>query len=254
MFLFLVIPLFGHAQDLVSDEQLKLGLVKFQNGEKEDAARIFRDVLDRPESEAVHPEALYWLVKADILLNQYPEAALAADRFLIDFPDHEYRDEMQYQRGRLLFLDGDAEKSLVALGTFVSKNPHSPFVASALYWIGESLMSLGRLEEADAAFSDLLNRYPASAKREAARFRQSELSQLYRERELLNLLKWSHEEYLRDIEEFYRRDAELQELRRNLTRTEQQEILVRQVLEIKSNLLNLQSYYISELVGLSDGK
>lgn len=115
-------------------------------------------------------------------------------------------------------------------------------------------MSLGRLEEADAVFTDLLRKYPASAKREAARYRQSELSQLYRERELLNILKWSHEEYLRDTEEFYRRETELLELRRSFSKSEQQEMLTGRLLEIKSELLDLQSYYLNELTGLSDAE
>lgn len=252
LLLILVFPFIVNAQDVVSDEQLKMGLKQLQEGENEDAARIFLDVLSQLESETIHPEALYWLVKADILLDSYAEAAAAADRFLIDFPGHKYQNEMQYQRARLLYLEGEPEKAVTALGTFISKNPQSPFAASALYWIGESLTSLGRLEEADVVFSELLEKYPASVKREAARFRRSELSQLYRERELLNLLKWSHEEYLRDIQEFYRREAELLELRSNLTRTEQQEMLTGQLLEIKSDLLFLQSYYINELVRLSD--
>lgn len=253
-FIFLLFPLYVHSQDAASNELLSSGLKELQNGENEYAQRIFIDVLNQGELAAFHPEALYWLVKTDILLESYTEAANAADQYLFEFPGHKYQQEMQYQRGRLLYLDGEPEKAITALSEFVANNSQSLFVASALYWIGESLMSIGHLEEADAVFSELLTKYPSSVKREAARYRQSELSQLYRERELLNLLKWSHEEYLHDAEEFYRREAELLEQRGTSTGTEQQDLLTRRLLVMKNNLLDMQSYYINEIMRLTDAE
>jgi glycerophosphoryl diester phosphodiesterase len=49
-------------------------------------------------------------------------------------------------------------------------------------------------------FTTVVNRYPTSARVEAARYRIALVSLKYREEELLKLLKWSHEEYLKSLE------------------------------------------------------
>ena len=115
----------------------------------------------------------------------------------------------------------------------------------------QSLLALGRLDEAAAVFVELLNLYPASVKREAARFRQNEISLMYRERELLDLLKWSHEEYLRDAEDFYRRESELLNVYKDISLSGQQELNKGWLLEIKGRLLSLQEFYLNELLRLS---
>ena len=196
------------AQDFNSDDSLIQGLAELKGGRTENAASTFRAVLADESMKPFHPDALYWLVKTDIALKQYDEASRAADSYLTEFKYHGYFEEMQYQRARLLYLEDEPDQAIIALGNFISEYPDSVFVSSAYYWIGESLMTLGRLEEADVVFSELLETFPASIKREAARYRRSEISLLYRERELLELLKWSHEEYLQDAEDFYRRESE----------------------------------------------
>ena len=70
-------------------------------------------------------------------------------------------------RGRLLHLDGESEKAIVALEEFISDYPDSILASSAYYWIGEALMELGRLEEADSIFAIILDQFPTSVKREA---------------------------------------------------------------------------------------
>jgi tetratricopeptide (TPR) repeat protein len=79
-------------------------------------------------------------------------------------------------------------------------------VPNAYFWIGESLYSLGRLEEAERVFARVLRDYPQSYKVEAASYRLSLLEFKKREEELLRLLKWSHEEFLRTVEEYQRRE------------------------------------------------
>jgi tetratricopeptide (TPR) repeat protein len=79
-------------------------------------------------------------------------------------------------------------------------------VPNAYFWIGESLYSLGRLEEAERVFAKVLRDYPQSYKVEAASYRLSLVEFKKREEELLRLLKWSHEEFLRAVEEYQRRE------------------------------------------------
>ena len=67
-------------------------------------------------------------------------------------------------------------------------------------------MRLGRLEEAERAFTAVTQNYPSSVKVEAATYRIALIGLEYRQRELLKLLTWSHEESLRSVEDFRRRE------------------------------------------------
>jgi tetratricopeptide (TPR) repeat protein len=258
--LLLLLPLnFLQAQENDGETLYNRGLEYLKNGSPEAAAQVFRNIMNDSSLVKIYPETLYWLVKTDILLENYDEAGRAADGFLSNFKTNDYREELIYQRGRLYFLDNNPDEALRFLGSFITEYPESPFVSSAYYWIGESLVSLGRLEEADAVFSQLLSSYPESVKREAARYRRSEISLLYRERELLDLLRWSHEEYLQDSEDFYRREnsykEEIAEYRKAISEMEENEkdlLESEHLLHIREQLLSLREYYINELLRLYD--
>jgi TolA-binding protein len=101
---------------------------------------------------------------------------------------------------------GDYEAALKAFAAFAEAAPKSDLLPSALYWCGECLYSLGRLEEAERAFTAVVEKYPSCVKVEAASYRRSLIGLEYRERELLKLLTWSHEESLRAAEDFRRRE------------------------------------------------
>jgi len=257
IFLFFLTVHLMSAQDAAGDILLRQGLSDMRSGAVDSAAESFRKIISDGSMQSLYPDALYWLVKTDIVLGEYEEAARAADGFLAAYKKHVYSEEIIYQRGRLLFLEEYPDAAISALGSFMQDYPKSVFVPSALYWSGESLMTLGRLEEADAVFSRLLDQYPASVKREAARYRRSEISLLYRERELLDLIKWSHEEYLRDSEDFYRRDAEYTKLiddyksrLMDVDQSGQNLLNTKRLLAEKERLLDIKSYYVDELLRL----
>jgi tetratricopeptide (TPR) repeat protein len=78
--------------------------------------------------------------------------------------------------------------------------------AAALYWIGESLFSMGQLDRAHEIFTVITTEYPQSVKYEAASYRLSLINQKKVEGELLRLLQWSHEESLKTVEDYQRRE------------------------------------------------
>jgi TolA-binding protein len=78
--------------------------------------------------------------------------------------------------------------------------------SAALYWIGECLYAMGQLDYARDVFTIVTDEYPRSAKYEASTYRIGLIGQKMIEEELLALLKWSHEESLKSIEEYQRRE------------------------------------------------
>ncbi|MDR1908449.1 MAG: tetratricopeptide repeat protein, partial [Spirochaetaceae bacterium] len=77
---------------------------------------------------------------------------------------------------------------------------------AALYWMGECLYSLGQLDRAQDIFSLIVEQYPQSVKYEASSYRLALINQKKIEVELLAILKWSHEESLKTVEEYQRRE------------------------------------------------
>lgn len=248
------------AQEVVSDAAYRKGLATMKDGDYAEAASIFRSVAEDPAMVPFHGDALIWLTKAELALGREDEASLAVDRFMANWQSHPSYPEAVYLKGRLLFLDGEGEKAIILLKGFQDSWPRHPLAPAALYWTGESLLSIGYLAEADAAFAELLDRFPGSVKREAARYRRAEIELKYRERELLELLKWSHEEYLKNSEEFYRKEREyeaaLAAFQERLTSKGgvERTLLDRsRLLNVKARILALKTWYVEELRRIGDG-
>ena len=82
----------------------------------------------------------------------------------------------------------------------------SAFVSSAWFWVGESLYGLGQLDDALAAYQKIVTDFPTSVKLEAAQYKVSLIQLSRREVELSKLLKWSHEDFLKSVEEYQNRE------------------------------------------------
>ena len=128
---------------------------------------------------------------------------------------------------------------------------------------------MGRLKEAEKVFKDLIVTFPTSVKYEASRYRISEISFLYREKALLDLLRWNYEEYLRLAEDLQRIRIEsysaskdnLEEAQQAKAQSQYQEQLLQmqalsryqeQLLQMKERLLNLIEEYEDDLMELDD--
>ena len=194
----------GRAQARDAQAELQAGLAAFQQQQYQQALQSFRRIIDEEADQA--PDAEYWSAMAYMALEMLDEADRALEHYLARFPGHALAGEARYQKTRLLFLERDYENALQASYEFIRSNPGSAYVPNAYFWIGESLYSLGRLEEAERIFAKVLRDYPQSYKVEAASYRLSLLEFKKREEELLRLLKWSHEEFLRAVEEYQRRE------------------------------------------------
>ena len=87
-----------------------------------------------------------------------------------------------------------------------------------------------------------------------SRYRRSEIALLHRENELLDILKWSHEEYLKEAEDFYRRERAYRTAldARSISGNPENNFTRERLLQLKDRLLVLKSYYIDQLLRFSD--
>ena len=196
---------FSYGAD-TGEELLMRGITKFRNGDFNQAIYDFREITLDSSYKVYQGDAYFWLVKCYITLNQYDDAEKNLEFYLLQYPDNRLYEEGFYQKGRLLYLQTEYEKSIQVFYSFIETYPESPFLGNSYYWIGECLYELGHAEKALTIFTYVVNSFPTSFKVEAARYKISLINLQKRERELLTFLKWSHEESLNTIEDFQIRE------------------------------------------------
>ena len=208
---FLCIPFFMLYAQNSGELLLNRAKTTFGQGLYDESLRLFRNIILDSDLTDFHGESYFWISKSYMALGQYGNASENLEFFLAEYPENKYYEEGLYQRGRLYFLQGDYETSIQILEDFITGYSNSPFVANAYFWTGESLYALGHFDEALGIFEIVVSDHPTSFKIEAARYRISLIELKERERELLKLLKWSHEEYLRALEQFDRKEREYEQ-------------------------------------------
>ncbi len=192
-------------------DDLRTGITLFGDGKYEEALRRFEVILLDERQRTRHGDAFFWAAKSHLALGNMEFAERNLEHFLSFYPGDPRFPEAVYQKGRLLYLQQEYEKALSVFQSFVREYPDSEFVPNAYSWAGECLYSLGHLDEAQKIFSWVVERYPSSFRVEAARYRLSLIELRYREQEILKLLKWSHQETIRLLQEMDQRDRTYQE-------------------------------------------
>lgn len=186
-------------------ESLRTAITLFADGRYAEALPILQAVTTYG-ADNLRPEGHYWLAMSKIALNELTDALKLIDSFLQVYPLHSKSGDMMYQRGRVAFMLSDYESAIKNFSSFINSSPGSDNLANAIFWSAEAAYALGRMVEAENLYRSLVENFPESVKLEAAQYRLNLVQFKYREDELLTLLKWSHEESLRVIEEFQRRE------------------------------------------------
>jgi len=200
-----VISSFVFSQDK-GESILRRGIEQYKNSDFSYAIYDFREITLDDDYSAYHGDAYFWIAKSFIALNQLEDAEKNLEYFLLKYPGNPNYPEGFYQKGRLLYLQREYQKSIQAFYSFIESYPDNPYIPNSYYWIGESLYQFGQVEKALTIFKHLVSSYPFSYKIEAAKYRISLINLEKRERELLKFLKWSHEESLKTLEEFQIRE------------------------------------------------
>ncbi|MDR3161601.1 MAG: tetratricopeptide repeat protein [Spirochaetaceae bacterium] len=211
-FVFCTLVLFFCAGPVFSQsDRLRNGLRLYGEGKWKEAAAELRRVIAEAPGIAERGEALYWIALAELSDGGYEASLRDMDELARIDPGNPRAKELPYHRGRALYYMRRYDDAVILLKAYADQTPsdtpeNMARKSSAYYWIGECLFSLGRLDEAADIFSLVMNRYPQSAKYEAAAYRAALIDQKKIETQLLAIIKWSHEESLKTIEEYQRRE------------------------------------------------
>ncbi len=202
----LIVPLLVYGQERELPKPLKSGIQAFGRGEFDQALLHFRDVILDSSLKKYYGDAYYWIGRSHLAEERIEKAAQNIDFFIANYNGHPKYPDALYEKGRLLYLQKEYEKSIRQLYEYVENYPSHDYNSNALFWIAESFYALGHFDKADKMYSAVIRDYPRSYKVEAARYRKSLITLKQREQDLLKLLKISHEEYLKALEDFQQRE------------------------------------------------
>jgi hypothetical protein len=203
--IFFSVLLVGYPQ--TQSNPISQGKDLFQTGSYREALSQFRQVLTDPEFTDLRGDAYFWTAKTLIALDRFSEADQNLEYFLTRHSENRNIPEAEYLRARIHFLEHNFEAAVQLFAKFVRNHQRSPFVPNAYYWTGESLFSLGRYEEAKDFFQVIVDRFQASSRYDAARYRIDVITLKEREEELLTLLQWVQEESLKNLNDFRLRES-----------------------------------------------
>ena len=218
--LFLVLAGYLPAQSLSPAQiqsRVSRGVDLYSQGKWRDAVLELRRIQAEAGSRELRGEALFWISLSELSAGEYEAALKDMDALEESDPGNRRLAELSYHRGRALYNLGRYDDAVVFLKRYAdslvpgpdgSLNPaDSSRKAAAFYWTGESLFSMGQLDRAAGVFRIITEEYQRSPKYEASLYRLSLINQKKVETELLELLKWSHEEALRNMEEYQRKES-----------------------------------------------
>jgi TolA-binding protein len=211
-FLFCTFVLFFCAGPVFSQSyRLQNGLRLYGEGKWKEAVAELRQAQAEASARAQKGEALYWIALAEISDGNYEASVRDMDELSRIDPENPRVQELPYHRGRAFYYMGRYDDAVILLKAYADGIPadtleNNARKSSAYYWVGECLFSLGRLDEAAGIFSLVVDQYPQSAKYEASTYRIALINQKKIEAQLLGIIKWSHEESLKTVEEYQRRE------------------------------------------------
>ncbi|MDR1576578.1 MAG: tetratricopeptide repeat protein [Treponema sp.] len=198
--------------DAVSTSEFSLrflaGINLYRESSWLEAAAELRAAQELAETRREWAEALYWVVLSELAASDYGSALRDMDDLEKRVPESGRNADMVYHRARAYYYLGYYDEAIVLFKKYAdgAGEGGESRKAAAMYWIGECLYSMGQLERAADFFTIVVDRYPGSVKYEAATYRLELVKQKKIESELLTMLKWSHEESLRTVEEYQRRE------------------------------------------------
>jgi tetratricopeptide (TPR) repeat protein len=175
-----------------------------------EAAAEFRGAQEMASSLHEWAQALYWVILSELSLGDYDSALKDMDELDKYAPNSSFASDMVYHRARAYFNQGYFEDALILFKNFNDRvSPGDPQgadrKAASFFWMGECLYLMGQFDEAERFYSWVVTKYPGSPKKEVSSYRIDLIKQKKIEAELLELLRWRHEESLRTSEEYQRK-------------------------------------------------
>lgn len=221
------------------------GCSAYAMGDWDSAVILLKKATSYKENQTA--DAYYMLITSEIYSDDYSGALDDCDFFLDNFSSSILKPKVSYLKGRILYNLGEYEKSILVLSDFCHEYENDSLYSQALFYIGESLYSAYKYDEAKNVYESIISDYPDSPKVSAAQYRLDSILQRSREEKLLYLLKQTGEEYLSAKEDYekqlkmYNSDS-VNTTRQKLSEAQQKnQELEQKIIELENQLSQIHS-------------
>lgn len=207
IFLFIIIfPVHLFSDSLFYNDYNK-GKEAFSNGLYDRAVTHFENAFAHSTPD-IKPILYYWTGQSYMALDNFRKAENIFDNIIKNYKNTPEAVNSLYQKGRIYFNKSYYEKTIEYMHLFLDISGENTLNGNAYFWIAESLFSLGHKDESLIIYNKVIEEYPESYKYEASKYRSELIKLGEREDELMKLLKWSHEESLKERELFIKKEKE----------------------------------------------
>ena len=142
----------------------------YQRGDSRRALRLFRTFVRTASTQALIPDAYYYLGLLYADTDQYDEAKNYLRQLTDQYPDSEYISEGSLRLGEIYLDEGANEQAAAAYRTAAAQDDtRDELRAQARYGQSQALLQLGRTSAADTLLSQILEAEPQGPLRNAAR-------------------------------------------------------------------------------------
>jgi len=191
-------------------QRFKDGKYSYSEMRMYEAAAHFRGAQEISKNVNDWAQATYWVILTELAIGDYGSAVRDMDDLDRIAPRSSFSRDMAYHRARAYYNQGYFEDALIYFKRYsdsITSNDREACdrKAAAFFWMGECLYSMGQYNEAEKFYSWVIVKYPNSPKIEVSGYRIDLIKQKKIEAELLALLRWSHEESLKNSEDYQRK-------------------------------------------------
>ena len=193
------------AQTLGPVGDLKDGIDQFRNGQYDRAILLFHNVITDPKAGPRKPPRISSSQSHTWRWGSWTMQSTTSSTYITTYPGSPDFEEASYQKGACFSCRTSSTTPSGAAGLHPRLSElHVRFGRVVLG--RESLYGLGQLDDALAVYQKIVTDFPTSVKLEAAQYKISLIQLSKREVELSRLLKWSHEDFLKSVEEYQNRE------------------------------------------------
>lgn len=167
-----VVPIYVYSQvPSIEEAQFNLALGLYEQDRFQESIIEFRRLLFDMKTMSYRDACYYYAANAYLSLGKLSEAR-DNFRIIVDtFQKSRYHSDALYLYGRCEYLLENYSKAIALFDLYLKLYPSLNYADNCLYWKAESLLDLGKREDARVIFSEVIKRYPMGNKADAARFK-----------------------------------------------------------------------------------
>jgi tol-pal system protein YbgF len=141
----------------VSDAAGGDGVAKGESGSEAGDSGV-----DEAALKAATPDELLALAESHMRDNKPKAARAVLERFIVANPKHERLSEAHYRLGQALFADKEYQRAVLSFQEVLDKYKDSPWAPWAMLRQGESFAAMGKKDNAQLFFDEVIRLYPKS--------------------------------------------------------------------------------------------